>query len=289
MSTIDTIPQLYHYAKPNEFLEVLQNQSLQLIHTNYQSDKEEYYHALDLIKEVIESEYEGLSTNLFRLSRDGIYSAYTLSLSSEKDLLSKWRGYCPDGGFSYSIHREQLRNVLAKNRLMLKKCIYERDEKIEFIKNSIIGVSPETYAKKDDPIIDPKNHLDPRGFMAMRYTFIVNRNILQYAPIMRPEALKEEQEWKIMIENIYSGIFAGPSDIRPNPHNLKAQFKVINNTIIPCLEVPLVNENFDKVNLDEVIIGPTRDGMLAKSACKLLLADDQGVVINNSSIPYENC
>lgn len=147
------IPELYHYSTSAGLKGIVECKQLWLSHLAYLNDAQEYSYGLNLIHKVMEDTYDPL----FRVdARDKSFSsAFSVSLTQEGNLLSQWRGYCPNGGYSFAFDKEQLNALLRfetpepdlygngiKGQLRIGKCIYNEAEQIKYIKSRLAGILP---------------------------------------------------------------------------------------------------------------------------------------------------
>jgi hypothetical protein len=120
------LPALYQYTSLDGLLAIAKTKTLRLSHVLYQNDSSEYYHGLNLIKEVaaeISPSHIAIGVADELINNMSWIDVFTASFTTEPDLLSQWRGYCPNGGCSYSLFDEVLSGTLHDS-LTLSKCIY---------------------------------------------------------------------------------------------------------------------------------------------------------------------
>lgn len=143
------IDSLFHYTDAGGIIGMVQHKSLWLTNIHYLNDSEEYYYAFDLVKRILDEEYSGL-VSMADLPRDRTSTVFSFSLSEESDLLSQWRGYCPNGGFSISFDRLEFNKVIQQEGLRVAKCIYNETEQREYIIKNVIGFAPSEYQAAKD-------------------------------------------------------------------------------------------------------------------------------------------
>ena len=273
MSSFPPYP-LFHYTTSEGFLSLSEAKSLLFSHINFQNDSNEFYYGLNLIKDVLSTEYKNIPLDVFHLDTNLIYNIYLYQLTAEKDSNALWNEYCPNGGYSYSIDNDQLQNAMTKYYLQLQECIYDPQMQKNFIKSTII----------EHPPIGP-NSLDPHDERFPKHIKLINRNILNYAAVLKDPSFAEKKEWRIIPKNEYPGIFIGQGDIPPHPRDLSVKFREYKNRIYPYWQVPLTSEAFNKIALKEVVISPTQNKELSYYATELLV-NDSAVHISNSNVPH---
>lgn len=298
-----TIPPLYHYTSAAGLLGMLDTKSLRCTQLNFSNDAIESTYARGLISEVMR-EYQGIvPTTSSSYSPDpdsrkdfsslSLPLVFTFSLSEAGDDLSQWRGYCPSGGYSIQFDSQQLNTMLRRENLSIGKCVYERDDQIRFIRKHIIGFETvEAYQ-------------EARSRFAMTHwatetLYEVNERALKYAPLIKHESFKAEQEWKIFKGHFPSRNW-GPVVhqrflMRSTGLLSKMKFREGKGTLIPYLDISIIADE-ESVYFPEVVISPTPHRDLARVACQFLLDQqvvytggpgDPSGVARNSTIPYKN-
>jgi len=288
---MDELPKeaLFHYTDAGGLLGMIKSKSIWLSHINYQNDSKEFYHAVELINDLLKREYRGLDLWLSNADFNIEETVYTFSLSKKKDLLSQWRGYCPNGGYSISFNKDQIETMMQTYNLSVYKCLYDMDSKIELIKQEILGVTPEEYAsslEQNDDNFDSMCKIDARWLARVpRQLKLLKRQINKYAPIMKHESFSEEEEFRLVTDRTYSRLVGGPRDEGLDPLPFPIEFRERNNKIVPYVAAVMAEGN--PILIDEIVIGPNPDPELSKSACELLLKGTKAW-ISNSNIPYKN-
>jgi hypothetical protein len=211
-------------------------------------------------------------------------------LTTAKDLLSQWRGYCPNGGCSISFNKEQLQSLLQHPNLEIYECLYDDDKKKQFIKDKIIGVSPDEFARS---LALPQEQsanmciFDQRVERFAKNFKLLERDIRKFAAIMKDSAFSEEKEWRIVTNETYSGLFMGFPDIglEPLPFNIKKRER--KNKTIPYIELLLGDDNTPLI-IDEIVFRPNSD-KTDKINLRRKIEDNQPNIdfkITDSIIPY---
>lgn len=278
---------LYHYTGVGGFLGMLKTKNLWFTHINFLNDSQEYAYALEVLEEVLE-EYDKVGMHIHYLRStikqllESVPQVYTFSFSAAEDLLSQWRAYCPDGGYSFSFRNEQIDLLLTNPQLELHECIYERDKQKNFIINRILINTPESYSrlKESDAKYGPSHESKPRSYMSKTIcdNFLFNYKLL---PVIKHPEFREEKEWRIIAHYKYD-----------QTHLLEPllNYRQGNGMIIPYLEIPIPTIEYPKgIRFDEVVIGPTPHEQLATTACKMLIHNRHSVSpqgIKLSKIPY---
>jgi hypothetical protein len=204
------------------------------------------------------------------------FNVFIISFSENGDLLSQWRGYCSDGGYSIGFDYEAFSKLLsAKKPVMtdnidveLGKCVYKPNEHEEIIAE-ILTDTLEHYREyvRSTPSI---NVLDPD-----RVDILLNKFMLplfKIAPLMKNECFVEEQEWRLIVT------LSKDSDV---------SFREGVKWIIPYYKMDLVKSD-EPLRIKDIIVGPTVDQLTAIKSLERFLQHEQvsyGRVIQ-SNIPF---
>lgn len=135
-------PTLFHYTNPAGLLGILTYKQLWLSNVAFLNDAEKYSYGLNLIKQVIKDEYDEDLFLHFHFNQ--LSPTFSMSLTENGDLLSQWRGYCPNGGYSLAFDKEQLSTMLKQKAgtdqkwLSIGPCIYDEEKQRDLIKFHIL-------------------------------------------------------------------------------------------------------------------------------------------------------
>jgi hypothetical protein len=297
-----TIPPLYHYTSATGLLGMLDKKALWCTQLNFSNDAVESSYARELILEVMR-EYPGVAPtagSTYSPERDSrkdfsslnLPLVFTFSLSEAGDELSQWRGYCPTGGYSIQFDPQQLNAMLKRENLSIGKCVYKREDQIQFIRKHIIGYE-NAYSFEEARRSASAPH------WGRDKLYEINQKALEYAPLIKYESFKAEQEWKVFKGHfptegwgptVHQRFFMGSTGLLS-----KMKFREGKGTLIPYLDIPITAEG-ESVHFPEVIISPTPHKDLARASCQFLLdkqevftgKDDLSGIARNSTIPYKN-
>lgn len=271
-----------HYTTANALISIILNEQLWATNIKFLNDEQEFLHAIVLAKEVIKSSTE--KADKFKANRSAYddftkevtkaldnldtyhaESIFTCSFSEEKDLLSQWRGYCPNNQ-GYCIHFD-LAGLLkaAKEKFTsceIFPCVYDNTEK-----KKRISAALNDHWKKFITLTDSKKREQEIRVLAYE--------IERLASYFKHPSFAEEKEHRLVIRLAW--------DIEEH-----ARFRAGPMSIIPFLEVPA-----PKALIKEIGIGPTRDQTLARRGLAALiefkfgtLASFGDVKLSESKIPY---
>ncbi|WP_026462961.1 DUF2971 domain-containing protein [Adhaeribacter aquaticus] len=304
---VPQIPKLYHYTSQAGLLGIVKYKKLWFTNIHYMNDSSEYTCSLELIEAALKK-YYNLGEEFYKLFPDGKESEpiFSFSLSEAGDLLSQWRGYCPNGGYSIALFDQynlnQINSMMKECHLYIGKCLYKPEQIEDFVMNKIVQSTPEEVANS---IKRFSQENDTYNLKQSLYETILD-NIVKYAPLIKNEAFEGEQEWRIVanhaeprklprrfIKNIEA--VASTTSITLSWTNAEEyipfeavkeslKFREGKSFLIPYLEIPLAQGDYS-INISEIIIGPTPHKELSRDACGLLLNIDLNNIIP-SKIPY---
>jgi hypothetical protein len=286
--------ELFHYTDAGGLYGIANYQKLWLTNLHYLNDSKEYYYAFDLLKEIISNEYQGLlSEEQLECFGAGKAGVFTFSLTEEKDLLSQWRGYCPNGGYSLCFERDMLNQIITTKRLRVAQCIYDRSVQRDFLIDHIIGMTPGEYAA------NAGNSGGAPGGAGAAITYLtggqVSIDMALLAPVFKHPSFAQEKEWRIisLIDAFYSGSTVSSMMGNQRYQNMAGlSVRVSRNKLIPYLEVPL-NPGGQNISFKEIVVGPNPHPNLASDACMVLAniyerTQYHQATVTDSEIPYVN-
>lgn len=260
---------LFHYTSQSGLLGIVRSKTIWATNIHYFNDVTEFYHAVQLAKREIRRQkkttnatgatfLDWVNAELESLKETPIY---VCSFSEDGDVLSQWRGYCPNGnGFSIGFEYSQLELPMGQQGFVLRQCIYEEGLKRTIIEGLVARAAHELMTF--DAII-------PDAWSSQwQVDWFVD-----VGACLKNSSFSEEREWRMI------------SVKRP-------QFEPIHHRegksmIIPYVEFKLA-EKGENLKISKIIIGPTPHPELSKNSVISLLSsmkvecDDVQV----SGIPY---
>lgn len=230
------------------------------------NDHSEYHNGSDVIKQVFtdkSSTLDEIDKNKINAFLDEVLgissSAHTfiLSLSSGKDLLSQWRGYCPKtGGYALEFEIPD-DSLIFSEEFKLRPCIYEESKKID--EASSLFERTRSHMLQDSP----------RKSTKLRTLATIWSNIASF----KHHGFQEEREYRVPIFH---------------KKNMPVKFRTRDSLIIPYIEIDLPHDK-----LKSIIIGPCQDFDLAKKGLELFMGSisdnplkSENITIIKSDVPY---
>lgn len=272
-----------HYTSQSGLLGIVTNQNIWATNIKYLNDEHEFLDALELIREIIPTskitpdfdehalhkEYlQKLEKRLNNLDVFVSESVFIFSLSEETDLLSQWRGYCPENnGYCLIFDIESLFESVKEKfqNSYLVKCVYEKEKKeakLRELLNKYWNLYMRANSKKE------KNEII--------YNFSTDVSLL--ASHFKHPSFSEEKERRIVIIT--------DSEIDENLKFREGKF-----SLIPYIELPVTKEN-----IKQICIGPTSNRELSRRSLEMLLEKiygldfvfEQTVDVAFSKTPYRS-
>ncbi len=247
-----------HYTSQAGLMGILSTETIWATNIRFLNDEHEFQDALNLIEEIVKRskmtpdhrDYDVYKAFIDRVNKKlkTLYdyiteSIFTFSLSQETDLLSQWRGYCPqNNGYCvvFDIDRlfEQIQAALASVHLV--ECVYEKDRKEKKLKKLLNAYWGEYLALETD-----KQRLKTIDEFA--------DEVMLLASHFKHPSFSEEKEKRIVVfsEHVPDG---------------DHKFREGRFSIIPYIELPAPRELIKKI-----VIGPTSNKNLSKRAVEMFL------------------
>lgn len=238
---------LYHYTSLAGLDGIASSQSVWASAAQYMNDSKEYTLAVDIARRQVarlaHSEKDKNRAELIRYLHDQLERVENLevcifSLSSEGDLLSQWRAYCPpNGGYSVGFSGPLLRQVTAPQGGILAKCEYNGQAQEQLVADALTPVFEEL------PTLVPKHEESIRK-IGEEHIGLLFSQLIFVAPLIKDASFQEEMEWRLIWI---------PGRANSPPEALK--FRPGPGVYIPYVPFSLVHGHVS-VPIEELIIGP---------------------------------
>lgn len=262
-----------HYTSQSGILGIIGTQLIRASNIKFLNDEQEFLHALELIKEIIPtsniksdspefdvySEYiKAIEKKLKSLDQYTTESIYTFSLSKELDLLSQWRGYCPqNNGYCLVMNVNKIftdiKNQYKNSHLV--ECVYDKKEKDKALKK-LLNDYWYKYRKNES---------------ANEKLTVINElseEIALLASHFKHPSFSEEKEWRIVV-------------ILESAADKEIKFREGFSSLIPFIELKI-----DRDNISLVKIGPTSSKSLASRALSLFMEKAYGNPFSMPNIEF---
>lgn len=245
-----TVP-LYHYTSQNGFLGIVDTKSLWATNLYYMNDATEMKHAVAVASRAIDAltanAQDGPSPPLGQWFKQNLanleeFPIFSCSFSEERDLLSQWRGYTGDCGFSLCFDPLKLQEIAAFNEFRMVKCIYDEADQFAIADESVRKCFQlyETLYGKTSP-----SEAAEGAIRQLITDFYV------WGPLLKHPSFKEENEWRLL------------SDVH-SYKNSNIRFRAGKHSIIPYRVLKLDIDFSEKpscgrsqLGFYDILIGPT--------------------------------
>ena len=279
---------LFHYTSLIGIIGIISSKAIWATNILYLNDASELNYSLGLLKEEIVSFqkaignalipeyafYTQIIDNIYKFIPSESFAFFVCSFSEEKDLLSQWRGYCPEGiGFSIGLKLRRLHEWAQQNNCTLEPCIYDAEKQKIVLRNLIEQISYRYKTELNNSTKELKNEKE--------ITLLVDllEEFAKLAPTFKHPKFEEEKEWRIIANrHLRSEGFIGSIKYRSGK-----------SMVVPYIEIFLPVDD-DKLEISQIMVGPTHDPILSKASVEMMLESNH-VKFNDvqySTIPFRN-
>ena len=164
-------------------------------------------------------------------------NVFVVSFSEEENLLSQWRAYCPNGGYSIAFSLTHLRAVGNLQGFYVGRCEYE-DELKKAIIESLVDTALVEYRKELATHGNFPNRQPGWNSAEGRALQLYERSLAYYGPLLKHHSFKEEKEWRAVL---------GPLPVGPSPYSdqdeiaqtmEKLKLRAGKGTVVPYCATP---------------------------------------------------
>lgn len=315
---------LYHYTSFSAFYSIMESQEIWASDIGFLNDIKEFRHGVDTAKKYVSD----LSTDALRskVVRDslapiiakaldtdmfkgtGTFHVCVASFSEVPDVLSQWRGYCPDGrGVCIGFKTDNLLHHISDDALScLEPCEYDPDSQKALIEESLANLvkfadEPFTTAETDALVKEVSSAMKVseeaareaadkamKSLTESSYQRFISEHtsalqrVFQLCALLKDRAFQEEREWRLVI----------PASSKQRQFGAyRWGFRATKSMLVPYLGLALRNSLREPLVLDSVIVGPSPDQELAVTSLKRYFEISESITCQNvvaSGIPYKN-
>jgi Protein of unknown function (DUF2971) len=251
---------LYHYTAPNAFTAIVNDHTSWLTNAAYLNDQGELAYPVEVALEALarrrrSAPAPAIESFLARVqqtlqSHIEYKDWYIASFATQGDLLSQWRAYCPQGGYSLGFYGPRLVSILLRQGAFeLRPVEYVRDRQIAILEETITKYELiyEELRKKHPELSDSEIRFEVASALGIMLS-------LQFITFKSP-AFAEEHEWRI---------------VRRYDDDDPLLFRERQGLLTPYMVVDLADED-GRLPLAHVYTSPLVDGELARYAAISLL------------------
>lgn len=270
---------LYHYTSIDGLMGILGSNSIWASNIRYLNDKTEFTSTIEKLEKECGQLFKGRARDRFKKALFDFFKGseilekfdiYVFSFSEEGDLLSQWRGYCLNCGFSIGFDFSGLEKLKSKlPTWFLLPCFYYDDKKY---RKELVELIGETF----DVMVQTKSQNDMASDEKIIKDILRDHTerIMQVGAIFKSNSFSAESEWRLI-------------HFRKKDDNLKdIKFRKGNSMIIPYIEFGVENK-YTNTPIKEIIIGPAPYQSLSKESVeKLLDSKKMKCTVTKSKIPF---
>jgi hypothetical protein len=192
---------IFHYASADAFVNILRRREIWATNAAYLNDANELSYPVTLAHQVLddlakEEADADLKSFVHDVAHDvgthQVYKAwYVASFSSDGNLLSQWRAYCPRGGFSIGFDPARLTGVLKGiSGLKFGPVLYDKNEQVARIRAVVADQLNTFRSLRSDPNWMAESY---SAEMRLYLALAVGETLI----FCKSEAFREEAEWRI--------------------------------------------------------------------------------------------
>lgn len=261
---------LYHYTTQQGLISIVTRAELWATKIQYMNDSTEFRLAKILAtdrinKRLQEEKNPETREKLLKLdeaSGSPNLNVFVACFCEEGDLLSQWRGYSGNHGFSIGVEGKRLAQNTNSEGFTFARCIYDQDLQSQIIDEGITAA-----LEKTDPY----------------YWFSFNNFLSKVGALFKNALFHEEREWRLV---------SGMTSVMHE----KVGFRPGRSTINPYLAVPLGLKAESVIN--HIIVGPCPHMELSENSVSMLLLKQEiqkkkvGIGLSadtrRSDVPFRN-
>jgi len=262
--------QLYHYTSFGGLLGIVQSKSMWASDIHYLNDEQEFEFGLATLRDVIrenetrvakESDRDLLRVLAAQMDHVVATNVLVASFSEVDDLLSQWRGYCPNGkGVSIGFFASDLSRAAELQHFRLVKVAYGTD----------IARKVATELVANALSMDVHGGLEALRGVAEYFALQVSL----IGPALKHDAFSEEREWRL---------------VSPLMATQKPELKVreTSGRLVPYLNFGLSGRR-GRLRLSHVRVGPASDRTRAYDGTRhtLEIFNVECSDVRRSAVPY---
>jgi hypothetical protein len=239
---------------------IVDSKVLWATHVSFLNDAVEIRHAIELLRSRISdlmSEATGTREKCLTQLREWLHHGFIYnhllficSFTTDGNLLSQWRGYCPPGkGVSVGFNPDALVAAADAQGFYVTRCVYERQNQVPLMDEILDAI----VATADDLGEAPPSKQHP----TQSYYGAFERHedlLLKTAARIKHPAFAEEGEWRAI------------SKVGRKLNDPALRFREGASRLIPYIEFALPCKDKNALSLEHVYVGPSTEPQLAFSS-----------------------
>lgn len=296
---------LAHYTTSSGMLGIIKEKGIWATHSEFLNDSSESTHYIELAKNCIDirlasgcvSADERILLSLFRRPNPWRYysdtrgyrvNVFIVSFSEEADLLSQWRAYCLNGGYSISFSLEHLRAVGRSQGFYVARCEYDDASKKAIIE-SLVDSALSEYRRLLAINGTTPNPEPSQSSIEAEVIALYERSLAYYGPLLKHSSFKEEKEWRAVLGPVPVALAYCSDESAVTQTWNKLKFRARNGALIPYCEFRFDTDEYPLTNRVVVTVGPSRTNdrgvLLMQEYFRRTFGDSTRYVV--SQIPFD--
>jgi hypothetical protein len=290
---------LFHYTTLPGIIGVAQNKHLWATSIRHLADAKKFSYAHQMLADALKAGARACAQDvvatidvlLFHLTHAGqsklsfsgsLGSIFITSFSSEGDLLSQWRAYCPGGGYALGFRTDVLLKLASEQGFELRQCSYDADahrRECEAIAAAVIKAVVEVPMEIRLSLVG--NPATP-GMEALGVLYPIQQRMVGeiqlHAPVWKHPSFGEEAEWRLV--SVY--------------RDRRIKFRPGRTAIVPYVEFRIDGDAAKSGDLfgvlNNTVVGPCPEPELAVGSAMELFGESK-IALQNfmvSSTPYRS-
>jgi hypothetical protein len=282
---------LHHYTTADGLLGILAKKVIYATGAPFMNDYSEVLYGITMAKNFAMAEIKktnqlfeynllhmlsGLLDNIEQSHAE--LEIYITCFCEKRDLLSQWRGYGANGGYSLDPRPDESFQLTAPTHQHFVKILYDRELQEKLVNSYILRhAAAFREAFELDKGFSLALRLDGTPHPAVvemnRIVTALVGDLLNLAFFFKSPTFEEESEWRLLTHRT-------PDSTEP------LKFRSARGLICPYLEIPI---HLTPSSLDSITCGPSPHGTLTKKAVKSLLGQNglPSVSLLGSEIPLK--
>jgi hypothetical protein len=243
---------LFHYTSLAGVLGIVREGALFATEIRYMSDASELSVAVSLLQRFARERLESTTLDPEILTQftswveesfvDGA-QLFVTCFSEQGDLLSQWRGYCPNGeGICLGFRPADVEQAAEVQHFRLVRCIYNGEEQNRLSQQIVMKV--EAYAHAVGPSQETLRLSRHGGSSYFPAFNSLSRQLLLLAAAFKSRAFSEEQEWRVV-------------SFAPEPDPAQINFRKGHSMLVPFIGFSLPKSGEGSLLIASGRVGPT--------------------------------
>ncbi len=147
---------------------------------------------------------------------------HAISFCAKSDVLTQWRGYCPDGGVAIGVNFSELLRRAYASEVLLWKMLYEADAQRELAQR-MLAIGNRNLEELNRLLVNVPETESKKAYN--EYVKLVSNMFFMSALTFKHDAFDSEEEWRVILLDTSGGI------------SERLKFRARGKTITPYVEL----------------------------------------------------